>query len=962
MAQVRIQEAPSVEPSTSVPFDYQNIRATPDSFGGLIGQGEQRLGAGAQQAGGDLIQAALARQERYNQVASTDAYNQFLDKAQALTYGDPNDPSQKGYYQLTGQDAVRALKPAQKSLDDTRSQILNTLPTAAARMEFQAQSKRLQMFTLDSMGRHYDQQSKVWGANTNAATEDLQARLISSQWNDDGAFSNGVHDIRMAAIRGAQSINGDNLGPALQDEALAKADNKAITSRVLQWGNSDPSGAMKWLDNGMMPNPVPGQPDVPVRSRLDGQTYQMIKQKFRSMDDLSTATTAVQHATATPVSGNVPSLIMQEASASGVLPVHALTVAKLESDFGTRPDEAGNSHTGIFRTGPQEKAASRGPISPVTGVPQPTLTTVKSPDGAAFRVDASVAPAFQGLIGDLEDAGYKLKPETSSGYNDRFIRGTTTPSMHAYGRAIDVNADENPNGENKNSTIPADLANRLAQKWGLTWGGNWSGKDRDPMHFEAEKPTEADPGVQVREGVTRLKHAGEITDNVLGRQAAPWEQYVTYQQGDTGGPALLKANPTSNVIDALTPAYNGDRAAATLAIVRNGGSPTMTAGDFVGLVRAKYQDAEAQVGGIPAPNTATPAAGQQTEASAMQRILQDPSLKDRPEAMEHALGMVSRQFAIQRQERQEASTQAGNAYITQMLKDPFKVDIRHIADDPNLTGEQKWNLSRMLNEAVSGTRGDKQATEYGPGIYKYLQMVTPQPGQPTGAVINPLGQTIQPPTTTTVPPQLSDPTELWGKVPTGELTIAGVEKLTQIMQGSKTLDGQNDNRLFTQFIDASKQEISKHGGLGGLQRDPKGEQLFVDFLTQAMPAFSAGRAAGKSAADLLNSKSPDYIGKIIPQFIRPQSVWVKDLIDANGQDATPEAAAPAGLDLTTAPGVVAAYTAKKIDYFTAQRMLEKFGVPHRTAEQAPAVATAPPAPPVNPFGAAPSPGSQLVPH
>lgn len=837
MAQVRIQEAPSVEPSTSVPFDYQNIRATPDSFGGLIGQGEQRLGAGAQQAGGDLMQAALARQERYNQVASTDAYNQFLDKAQALTYGDPNDPSQKGYYQLTGQDAVRALKPAQKSLDDTRSQILSTLPTAAARMEFQAQSKRLQMFTLDSMGRHYDQQSKVWGANTNAATEDLQARLISSQWNDDGAFSNGVHDIRMAAIRGAQSINGDNLGPALQDEALAKADNKAITSRVLQWGNSDPSGAMKWLDNGTMPNPVPGQPDVPVRSRLDGQTYQMLKQHFRSKDDLSVAATAVQNATATTLSGPVPHMIVQAATDSGVAPVHALTVAKLESSLGAAADMPGNTHTGVYQIGPNEWTQYGG------------------------------APAERG-----------------------------------------------------------------------------------------------DQGAQIRVGMTGLKHAAQVTDTALGRQSQPWEQYLTWQQGDAGGPTLLKADPTSNVVDALASAYNGDRATASLAIARNGGSPTMTSGDFVGLWRAKYQDAEAQVGGIPAPNTATPAAGQQTETAAVQRILQDPSLKDRPEAMEHALGMVSRQFAIQRQERQEASTQAGNTYITQMLKDPFKVDIRHIADDPSLTGEQKWNLSRMLNEAVSGTRGDKQATEYGSGIYKFLQMVTPQPGQPTGAVINPLGQTIQPPTTTTIPPQLTDPTALWGKVPTGELTIAGVEKLTQIMQGSKTLDGQNDNRLLTQFIDASKQEISKHGGLGGLQRDPKGEQLFVDFLTQAMPAFSAGRAAGKSAADLLNSKSPDYIGKIIPQFIRPQSVWVKDLIDANGQDATPEASASAGLDLTTAPGVVAAYTAKKIDYFTAQRMLEKFGVPHRTAEQAPAVATAPSAPPVNPFGAAPSPGSQLVPH
>jgi len=121
---------------------------------------------------------------------------------------------------------------------------------------------------------------------------------------------------------------------------------------------------------------------------------------------------------------------------------------------------------------------------PVTGIPAPALTTIKAPSGAPFRVAAAAAPAFQGLLGDLEAAGYKVRPEASGGYNDRFIAGTQTPSNHAFGTAIDINSDTNPRGEKTAADIPAPLANNLAQKWGLTWGGNWSGADRDPMHFE----------------------------------------------------------------------------------------------------------------------------------------------------------------------------------------------------------------------------------------------------------------------------------------------------------------------------------------------------------------------------------------------------------------------------------------------------------------------------------------------
>jgi hypothetical protein len=125
--------------------------------------------------------------------------------------------------------------------------------------------------------------------------------------------------------------------------------------------------------------------------------------------------------------------------------------------------------------------------------PTPDLVTVTSPKGVKFRVAAPYAPQFQGLVTDLENSGYPLNQGTSGGYNDRYIAGTTTPSEHAFGRAIDVNSDQNPQGADAKYSIPPDLARSLATKYGLTWGGDWSGNTRDPMHFQAASVTPPAP-------------------------------------------------------------------------------------------------------------------------------------------------------------------------------------------------------------------------------------------------------------------------------------------------------------------------------------------------------------------------------------------------------------------------------------------------------------------------------------
>lgn len=63
--------------------------------------------------------------------------------------------------------------------------------------------------------------------------------------------------------------------------------------------------------------------------------------------------------------------------------------------------------------------------------------------------------------------------------------------------------------------------------------------------------------------------------------------YIMHQQGSGGGLALLTAPPEVGAVAALTPVY-GSAKIATQAIVRNGGKPNMTAGQFVQMWRDKY--------------------------------------------------------------------------------------------------------------------------------------------------------------------------------------------------------------------------------------------------------------------------------------------------------------------------------------------------------------------------------------
>jgi poly-gamma-glutamate synthesis protein (capsule biosynthesis protein) len=98
------------------------------------------------------------------------------------------------------------------------------------------------------------------------------------------------------------------------------------------------------------------------------------------------------------------------------------------------------------------------------------------------------------------DDDRSMAADNTSAFNCRFVAGTTHWSMHAYGKAIDLNPMENPyvSGSHVSPTKGAKYADRCCHRaivhaadvvvrafasvgWG--WGGSWSGGTRDYQHF-----------------------------------------------------------------------------------------------------------------------------------------------------------------------------------------------------------------------------------------------------------------------------------------------------------------------------------------------------------------------------------------------------------------------------------------------------------------------------------------------
>jgi hypothetical protein len=185
--------------------------------------------------------------------------------------------------------------------------------------------------------------------------------------------------------------------------------------------------------------------------------------------------------------------------------------------------------------------------------------------GLKLPVRSEIAQLVPHLVHALEASrGKPFRPDWSWGYSCRAIAGTTTPSNHSWGLAIDLDAPENPHlsaaahksahslrktfagGLVLRSTMPDD-ANAIAERFGFFWGGRYN--KPDPMHFEflgspadaAQRIAKLNGAAPVAEpvaaGRTYTVTAGDTLSGIGQKLGVKWRDLAA--RNDIAGPKFI---------------------------------------------------------------------------------------------------------------------------------------------------------------------------------------------------------------------------------------------------------------------------------------------------------------------------------------------------------------------------------------------------------------------------------------
>lgn len=123
--------------------------------------------------------------------------------------------------------------------------------------------------------------------------------------------------------------------------------------------------------------------------------------------------------------------------------------------------------------------------------------------------------------------------------------------------------------------------------------------------------------------------------------------------------------------------------------------------------------------------------------------------------------------------------------------------------------------------------------------------------------------------------------DLFGKITRGEirdendlnpyfgkgLNIESLNQLRAEVQGRRTTEGKIEGQLKDGVIAVAKAALTKSNPMLGI-KDPEGEERLQSWMNWFLPEFDKQKKAGKTATELLNPESPDYLGKNIKAYQR----------------------------------------------------------------------------------------------
>jgi hypothetical protein len=742
---------------------HQNIRATPDEFGGGVARATERFGAQAEQVG----QQIGAVGQVFDQIATDDAFNGAQARINKIVHGDPNETGPDGapnlgYFGSKGRAALDQRKDVETQIDDVLKESRAGLSGQMAQAHFDKMARGYRLSLSERIASHADHQSTVYGIDVNKSTADLALAHIATNADNLDEIAHGTSDLTAAYVKDAELRGG---GDEMIDAAMMRARRDALKAWTQSVAVKDPARALDILDK---------------HKESAGAAYDELAQSFRSR-------------------------VGQQVGMS----VGSGALVKSQSGNGWA-----NPATPVFT---QATQAVQGGYSSAKGLAR---------------------------VVQIESAG---KPDAGAGRSHVGL---------------------------------GQFSEETARLVGIA---------------DRHDPAQSIFGIQRYAALNR-----PALVKVLNREPTDGELYLAHQQGPAGAAALFR-QPDVPAVVALAPVYHGNQAAAAAAIKNNGGDPNAPARDFTSMWVKKFGQNVTPTA-VPAPSAdgvAPPAwmgrgeiVGQpepthpetvpthqesvltQAYREAMDPMSYPENVRNDPvlfsQAQQHALSMIHQTYTAQQvaeaaeeKQKKKVNDEVAGQFIEKIIngdKNPNIVNT--IAGDARLEWRTRNELINIATHHIGNS--DEQATvTYGAGFWKAYKQITAPAEDPE---------------------RVSDIQALLPRAgPGGDLTLAGVQKLSQVMgEMRKSVNDSNVHMALQGQIKSAESKLSfdqemLFPGAPPL-KDEKGRQVFNNqFLSQYLSSYESWVRAGKDPWEFIrNEKNVDDL----VNRLRPRSQMAKERMAA----------------------------------------------------------------------------------
>lgn len=222
--------------------------------------------------------------------------------------------------------------------------------------------------------------------------------------------------------------------------------------------------------------------------------------------------------------------------------------------------------------------------------------------------------------------------------------------------------------------------------------------------------------------------------------------------------------------------------------------------------------------------------------------------------------------AAQKKALEDAAEKQGQEILKNVMKNPNDPNITNAILSSSMTWEKQNQMLAIVKQASKGDE-DKDDKTYGTGFVRLYEQVH------QGLI--------------------KSPDDLYAHVGKGDLTVAGVDKLTTEITGKRTPEGQIESDLKGGFVRSFGKVISGENELLGF-RDPKGAMLNQQALAWFLTEFQRQKEEGKIPVhDLLDPANKNSLWAGVMRFKRPDNVMMKDIMEGATSLTAPTETVPA---------------------------------------------------------------------